>query len=60
MWLHLLTIIFVCAKILVLIDWSWWLVFLPSIIAVVIALLMIFGVVGLALLVDKGKNPYVK
>jgi hypothetical protein len=60
MWLHLLTIIFVCAKILTLIDWSWWLVFLPSIIAVIIAILMIFGVVGLALLIDEKKNPYVK
>jgi hypothetical protein len=60
MWLHLLTIIFVCAKILTLIDWSWWLVFLPSIIAVVIATLMLFGVVGLALMIDKKKNPYVK
>lgn len=59
MWFHLLTIVFVCAKILTLIDWSWWLVFLPSIIAFVIALLMIFGVVGLAVLVDKKKNPYV-
>lgn len=60
MWLHLLTIIFVCAKILTLIDWSWWLVFLPSIIAVIIAILMICGVVGLALLIDEKKNPYVK
>lgn len=59
MWFHLLTIIFVCAKILTLIDWSWWLVFLPSIIAFGIALLMVFGVVGLAVLVDKKKNPYV-
>lgn len=59
MWFHLLTIVFVCAKILTLIDWSWWLVFLPSIIAFAIALLMIFGVVGLAVLVDKKKNPYV-
>lgn len=59
MWFHLLTLIFVCAKILTLIDWSWWLVFLPSIIAFGIALLMVFGVVGLAVLVDKKKNPYV-
>lgn len=59
MWFHLLTIIFVCAKILTLIDWSWWLVFLPSIIAFGIATLMVCGVVGLAVLVDKKKNPYV-
>jgi len=28
----LLTIIFVCAKLFEVITWSWWLVFLPSII----------------------------
>lgn len=36
MYLHLLTIVFVIAKIMNYIDWSWWLVFTPSILAVVL------------------------
>lgn len=60
MWLHALTIIFTCFKILGYIDWSWWIVFTPSLIAVAIAILMIAGVVGLALIVDDKKNPYVR
>lgn len=34
--LEVLTIIFVVMKLVGLIDWSWWLVLLPSIISVVI------------------------
>ncbi len=60
MWLHALTIIFTCSKIMGWIDWSWWLIFTPSFIAVGIAILMIIGVVGLALVVDDKRNPYVK
>lgn len=37
----ILTIIFVIAKLFGVINWSWWLVFLPSIISVGISLLMI-------------------
>jgi len=59
MWLHILTIIFTCSKIMGWIDWSWWIVFTPSIIAVVIGILVVCGVVGLALVVDKERNPYV-
>lgn len=37
----ILTIIFVIAKLVGLIDWSWWLVLLPSIISVGLWLLLI-------------------
>lgn len=50
MFFHILTIIFVIAKILGYITWSWWLVFLPSIIAISIAL--IFLTVGAYLMVN--------
>lgn len=38
---HILTIIFVIAKILGYIAWSWWLVFLPSIIAIFLGLIVL-------------------
>lgn len=31
---HILTLIFVVAKLMAVIHWSWWLVFLPSIISI--------------------------
>lgn len=37
---HILTIIFVIAKIVGYIDWSWWLVLLPSIISIGLSLLI--------------------
>lgn len=37
---HLFTLLFVGLKLLGVIDWSWWLVLLPSIIALAIALLL--------------------
>ena len=37
---HILTIIFVIAKIVGYINWSWWLVFLPSIISIGLSLLI--------------------
>lgn len=46
--LSILTVIFVIAKLMNIIAWSWWLVFLPSIIGGVIALLAMLLVVGLA------------
>lgn len=54
-WLHMLTIIFVIAKLAGYIHWSWWLVLLPSIIGLLIGLLLLVGVVGLALFVDDQK-----
>lgn len=41
MYIHILTLIFVVAKILGYVSWSWWLVFLPSIIGVTIGLTII-------------------
>ncbi|KNF06995.1 hypothetical protein CLPU_36c00110 [Gottschalkia purinilytica] len=47
-WLGMLTIVFTIAKILNLIDWSWWLVFAPVLIptglaAIIVAIVMIRG-----------------
>jgi hypothetical protein len=42
MYVHILTLIFVVAKILGYVSWSWWLVFLPSIIGMTIGLTIIF------------------
>lgn len=38
-----LTIIFVILKLIGVISWSWWLVFLPEIIAVVLYVLFVIG-----------------
>lgn len=40
--LELLTLIFVVAKLLSFITWSWWLVFLPIILKVVLSLIVGF------------------
>ena len=42
--LHLLTLIFVVAKLTGYLSWSWWLVFTPSIISVA----LLFIIVGIA------------
>jgi hypothetical protein len=55
MWFHILTIVFVCFKILGYIDWSWWIIFTPSLLAFGLILLFIVGGVSLALLVEKHK-----
>jgi hypothetical protein len=36
---HLLTLIFVVAKLMEVINWSWWLVFAPSIIPIVVVVI---------------------
>jgi hypothetical protein len=38
----ILTIIFVIAKLMGVVDWSWWLIFLPAIIGAGISVLIIF------------------
>jgi hypothetical protein len=48
-WFHLLTIIFVVAKLGGVLDWSWWLVLLPSLFSLGVGL--IFLVLFLAALV---------
>lgn len=40
---EILTIIFVILKSIGVIDWSWWIVFLPEIIALVVYILIIVG-----------------
>ena len=45
--LHLLTLIFVVAKLMGYLTWSWWLVFTPSLISVAL-LIIILGVAAWA------------
>lgn len=45
--LNILTVIFVIAKLAGAISWSWWIVFAPTIVSVVLGLI----VIGLALLI---------
>lgn len=47
--LGLLTLIFVIAKLWGIVDWSWWIVFLPIIISIAIGL--IIGIVVLAIII---------
>lgn len=52
----ILTLIFVVAKLLGVIDWSWWLVFAPTLIGVGIGLTILLGclmVVIIAAISDK-------
>lgn len=52
---HILTIIFVIAKIVGYINWSWWLVLLPSIISIglsILVWLVIFVVIIIAAFLD--------
>lgn len=52
---HILTIIFVIAKIVGYIEWSWWLVLLPSIISIglsILVWLVIFVVIIIAAFLD--------
>lgn len=47
---HILTIIFVIAKIVGYINWSWWLVLLPSIISIGLSTLVTIIVLVVALI----------
>lgn len=40
-----LTIVFVLFKVFNVVDWSWWLVFLPELIALVIYVALFIGIV---------------
>jgi hypothetical protein len=55
---HILTIIFVIAKILDYINWSWWLVLLPSLISIglwlAIWLIGVIAIIVIAILDLKG------
>lgn len=45
--LHLATLLFVILKVIHLIDWSWWLVFMPSIVAFSFAALVLAAAGGI-------------
>jgi hypothetical protein len=49
-WFHLLTIIFVIAKLTGYVSWSWWLVFLPSILTVGLGLVVLCAVLALGVI----------
>ena len=51
-----ITIIFIVAKLAEVIAWSWWLVFLPAIIAAGIAVLLLFLLIALAILAAVVEN----
>jgi hypothetical protein len=48
----ILTIIFVVAKLMGIIDWSWWLVFAPTIIAVSLSVLLLMILLTIAVIAD--------
>ena len=48
----ILTIIFVVAKLMGVIDWSWWLVFAPTIIAVSLSVLLLMILLVIAVIAD--------
>ncbi len=48
----ILTIIFVVAKLMNIIDWSWWLVFAPTIIAVSLSVLLLMILLTIAVIAD--------
>ena len=52
----ILTIIFVLAKLLEIITWSWWLIFLPAIIGAVISLLITFLLLVIMVVAEKIEN----
>ena len=51
--LHLFTALFVALKLMGYITWSWWLVLLPSIIAITLTLLVIGFAIWLQVKVSK-------
>lgn len=57
---EILTIIFVIMKLLGKIDWSWWLVLLPEIIAVVVYILLVISVIVSASKANKRMDKYFK
>ena len=48
----ILTIIFVVAKLMGVIDWSWWIVFAPTIIAVSLSVLLLMILLTIAVIAD--------
>ena len=52
----ILTIIFVLAKLLEIITWSWWLVFLPAIIGVAIGALIVILLLAIMVMAEQMEN----
>ena len=52
---HILTLIFVVAKLANVIDWSWWFVFMPSIVSIGIGvtILAIVGIIAAVVVFKK-------
>ena len=51
--LHLLTIVFAIAKILGYVSWSWWIVFLPTIISVGLTILILLICLIIACVINR-------
>ena len=52
----ILTIIFVLAKLLEIITWSWWLIFLPAIIGVAIGAVIIILLLAIMVMAEQMEN----
>jgi len=52
-WFHAFTLVFVALKIAKLVNWSWWLVFAPSIVSVGFALTLLACVGAVAIIAAK-------
>ncbi len=57
---EILTIIFVTMKLLGKIEWSWWLVLLPEIIALALYVLIVVSIIVSCNRTNKRKNKYFK
>lgn len=53
--LGVLQIVFVIAKLLNLVSWSWWVVFIPSFVGLGVFLLALIAIIVVALLAKNGK-----
>ena len=52
----ILTIIFVLAKLLEIITWSWWLIFLPAMIGVAIGALIVILLLAIMVMAEQMEN----
>lgn len=57
---EVLTIVFVVLKLIGTIDWSWWLVLLPEIIAMVFYIVVIAILIGLHISISKQRKELAK
>ena len=52
----ILTIIFILAKLLEIITWSWWLIFLPAMVGAVISVLIMFLLLAIMVVASEMDN----